>query len=62
MFLMRSILREWNQHLFEDYESNELYLKSSFLRSLLDWVVVYVLNFSFSNILNLVNFLDFRRL
>jgi hypothetical protein len=36
-----------------------LRLKSSFLRSLLDWAVAYVPNFSSSNIVDLVNFLDF---
>jgi hypothetical protein len=39
-----------------------LSLKYVFLRSLLDWVVIYVPNLPSSNLLNLVNFLDFRHL
>jgi hypothetical protein len=38
-----------------------LQLKSSFL-SALDWVVTFVPNFSSSNLVNFVNFLDFRLL
>jgi hypothetical protein len=59
-FLMWSIWRERNQHLFMNCESNVLSLESSFLRSLLDWIVVYVPNFSSSNLVELVNFLDCR--
>jgi hypothetical protein len=36
-----------------------LCLKSSFLRYLLDWAFVYVPSFSFSNILDLINFFYF---
>jgi hypothetical protein len=57
--LMWSIWRETNRHLFADYESNVVCLKSLFLRSLLDWAVAYVPNFS-SNLVGIVNFLDFR--
>jgi len=45
-FLMWSIWREMNRRLFENCVSYKLYLNSFFLRSLLDWVVVYVPNFS----------------
>jgi hypothetical protein len=47
-----------NQHLFEGCQ----FLKSSFLRSLLDWAVVFVPNFSSSDLVDLGNFLDFRSL
>jgi hypothetical protein len=36
--------------------------KSSFFRSLLDWVVVHVLNFDSMNLVDLINFLDCRSL
>jgi hypothetical protein len=35
------------------------YLKSSFLSALLDWAVTFILNFSSSNLVDFVNFLDF---
>jgi hypothetical protein len=54
------IWRERNRRLFEDLESNVLCLKSSFFRLLLDWVVAYVPNFSSSNLVDLVDLLDFR--
>jgi hypothetical protein len=57
--LMWSIWRERNWCLFEDCESNVLCLKSS-LSSLLDWAVAFVPNFSSSNLVDLVHFLDFR--
>ena len=47
-----------NQHLFGDCESNVLSLKSSFL----SWAVVYVPNFSSSNLVDLVTFLYCRSL
>jgi hypothetical protein len=43
---------------FEDRKSNVFKLKSS-LSSHLDWVITFVPNFSSSNLLDLVNFLDF---
>jgi hypothetical protein len=61
-FLMWSILRETNRHHFEDRETALLCLKFLFLRSLLDWAVVYVPTFSSSNLFDLVNFLDSRRI
>jgi hypothetical protein len=51
-----------NQHLFEGCQSNVFFLKSSFLRSLLDWAVVFVPNFSSSDLVDLGNFLDCRSL
>jgi hypothetical protein len=47
-----------NQHLFEDSESNVLFQKSSFLRSLLDWVIVNLSNFDSENLVDLFCFLD----
>jgi hypothetical protein len=47
---------------FKDCETSVLSLKFNFLRSLLDWTVVYVLSSSFLNLLDLVNFLDFSNL
>jgi hypothetical protein len=58
--LMQSIWRERNRCLFKDRESNVLKLKSFFLSALLDWVASFVPNFSSSNLVDLVNFLDFR--
>jgi hypothetical protein len=52
--------RKKNQCLFEDHESNVIQLKSSFLSALLDCVVNFVPNFSSSNLVDLVNLLDFR--
>jgi hypothetical protein len=37
-----------------------LRLKSSFLRFLLDWAITYIPNFSSSNLVDFVNFLDFQ--
>jgi hypothetical protein len=54
--LMWSTWRERNQFLFEDCESNVLCLKSSFLRSLVDWTVAYVPNFSSSNLVDSITF------
>jgi hypothetical protein len=48
------------RRLFNYCESNLISLESSFLRSLLDWVVVYVSNFSESNLVELINFSDCR--
>jgi hypothetical protein len=56
--LMWSILRERNRRLFEDSESNVLLLKSFFLRSLPDWTLAYVPNFSSGNLVDLICFLD----
>jgi hypothetical protein len=56
--LMWSIWRERNRRLFEDSESNVLFQKSSFLRSLLDWVIVNVPNFDSENLVDLICFLD----
>jgi len=47
-----------NLRLFEDSETNVLLLKSSFLRSLLDWAIVHVPNFPLRNLMNLIYFLD----
>ena len=58
--LMWSIWKERNPCLFEDRKSNVLQLKSSFLSALLDWFVSLVPNFFSSNLVDLVNFLDFR--
>jgi hypothetical protein len=61
---MWSIWRERNRRLFEDHESKVMCLKSLFffflllLRFLLDYAVVYVPNFSSSNLLNIFYFLD----
>jgi hypothetical protein len=52
--------RKVNWRPFETYEYNVLGLKSYFLRSLLDWVIVDVHNFSSSNLEDLDNFLDFK--
>ena len=51
---------ERNKTFFEDCESNVLQLKFTFLSALLDCVVNFVPNFSSSNLVDLVNFLDFR--
>jgi hypothetical protein len=58
--LMWSIWRVSNRRFFEDHESNVLQLKPSFLSALLDWAVTIVPNFSSSNLVDLVNFLDFQ--
>jgi hypothetical protein len=42
-----------NWRLFKDSESNVLFQKSSFLRSLLDWVIVNVPNFDSENLVDL---------
>jgi hypothetical protein len=55
-FLMWNIWREMNHLHFEDCETHVLSLKFTFLRSLLDWTVVYVPSSSFLNLLGLVNF------
>jgi hypothetical protein len=60
--LMWSIWREINRHIFEDRDSIVLQLKSSFLSALLDWAVTFVPNFSSSNLVDFVSFLDFRPL
>ena len=56
-FLMWSIWIERSECLF-DSKSNVLSLKSLFLRSLLDWAVVYVFNFSSLDLVDLVKLLD----
>jgi hypothetical protein len=47
-----------NCRLFEDSETNVLLLKSLFLRSLLDWSIVYVPNFPKENLVDLICFLN----
>jgi len=42
---------------FEDSETNILFLNSSFLRSLLRWVLVNVPNFVSTNLIDLICFL-----
>jgi hypothetical protein len=56
--LMWSIWRERNRWIFENSESNVLLLKSSFLRSLLDWALAHVPTFSSGNLVDLICFLD----
>jgi hypothetical protein len=58
--LMWIILRERNRRFFEDRESNVIQIKSSFLNALLDWAVTFVPNFSSSNLVDLVHFLDLQ--
>jgi hypothetical protein len=41
--------------LFEERESNVLSEKFSFLRFLLDWVIVHVPNFALVNLVDLIN-------
>jgi hypothetical protein len=53
-----TLLMGKNRLLFEDCESNVLQFKSSFLKSLLDWGITFVPNFSSFNLVD-VNFLDF---
>jgi hypothetical protein len=55
-----SIWRERNPLLLEDRESNVLQLKSSFLSFRLEWDISFDPNVSFSCLVDLVNFLDFR--
>jgi len=45
-----------NWRLFKDSESNVLFQKSSFLRSLLDWVIVNVPNFDSENLVDFICF------
>jgi hypothetical protein len=46
-----------NRRIFENSETNVLFLKSSFLRSLLGWVLVNVPNFVCTNLVDLIGFL-----
>jgi hypothetical protein len=46
-----------NRRIFEDSETNVFFLKSSFLRSLLGWVLVNVPNFVSTNLVDLISFL-----
>jgi hypothetical protein len=46
-----------NHRIFEDSETKVLFLKSSFLRSLLGWVLVNVPNFVSINMVDLICFL-----
>jgi hypothetical protein len=46
-----------NRRRFEDSETNVLFLKSSFLRSLLGWVLVNGPNFVSTNLIDLIYFL-----
>jgi hypothetical protein len=46
-----------NCRLFKDSETNVLFLKFSFFKSLLDWVIVYVPNFPSGNLVDLICFL-----
>jgi hypothetical protein len=54
--LMWSIWRERNRRIFEKSETNVLFLKSSFLSSLLGWVLVYVPTFVSTNLVDLISF------
>jgi hypothetical protein len=58
--LLMWIIGERNRRLFENSETNVFFLKSSFLRSLLDWAIVYVFNFPSGNLVHLICFLDFN--
>jgi hypothetical protein len=51
-----------NRRIFEDNETNVLFLKSYFLRSLLGWVLVNVPNFGSTNIVDLICFLHCSKL
>jgi hypothetical protein len=55
--LMWSIWKEMNLRIFEDSETNVLFLKYSFLKSLLGWVLVNVPNFISTNMIDLICFL-----
>jgi hypothetical protein len=55
--LIWSIWGEMNRRIFEDSETNVFFLKSSFLRSLLGWVLVNVPNFVSTNLVDLISFL-----
>jgi hypothetical protein len=57
VLLMWSIWRVRNCRIFEDSETNMLFLKSFFLRSLLGWVLVNVPNFVSTNLVDLISFL-----
>jgi hypothetical protein len=57
-FLMWSIWRERNRRIFEDSEFNVLLLKSSFLRSLLNWALAHVPILSSGNLVDLICSLD----
>jgi hypothetical protein len=46
-----------NRHNFKDSETDVLFLKSYFLRSLLGWVLVNVPNFVSTNLVDLISFL-----
>jgi hypothetical protein len=46
-----------NLRIFEDSETNVLFLKYSFLKSLLGWVLVNVPNFISTNMIDLICFL-----
>jgi hypothetical protein len=57
ILLMCNIWRERSRRLFEDSEISVLF-KSSFMRSLIDWAIVHVPNFSSGNLVDLICFLD----
>jgi hypothetical protein len=52
-----SIWRVRNRRIFEDSETNVLFLKSSFLRSLFGWVLVNVPNFVSTTLVDLISLL-----
>jgi hypothetical protein len=45
-----------NHRIFEDSETNMFFLKSSFLKSLLGWVLVNFPNFVSTNLVDLISF------
>lgn len=62
LFLMCNIWRKRICRYFEDCETPVFSLKSTFWGSLLHYAIVYVPSSSFLNLLDLINFLDFRHL
>jgi hypothetical protein len=51
-----------NCRIFEDSEANVLFIKSSFLKSLLGWVLINVPNFVSTSMVGLICFLHCSRL